>query len=346
MLSVSQSESKIKEHPKSIDETHEIREGEQATTSAAPPEDKANDPASALPQTEAASEVPASSTPAAHSATSTEGEQETIEFVEAPLPPPSSPAILSDATSPHDLVEEYKKKFQKKQQEHLEEQLKSKHLNDELRRLQEELQRVTKEKEEFYERLARLSADYDNMRKRTQREREDLRRYGHEALVKDLLPLLDNFDLAIKSLQDAPASTREGVEMLSKQYLDILSHHGVHRFASTGQPFDYNLHEAISMVENDEYADGTVLQEYRAGYKLHERLLRPAMVSVAKAPVKPVQSEKTNKEIVEEAKHEATSSSSEEISPAPQEATASEASAESTASSSSTETPTGTEKPS
>ena len=345
---MSQSESKIKEHPKSIDETHEIREGEQATTSATPPQDNANDTASAPPQTEAVPEVIDSSTPLAHPQGSpTASDQETIEFVEAPLPPPSSPAILAEATSSHDLVEEYKKKFQKKQQEHLEEQLKSKHFNDEIRRLQEEFQRVSKEKEEFYERLARLSADYDNMRKRTQREREDLRRYGHEALVKDLLPLLDNFDLAIKSLHDAPASTREGVEMLSKQYLDILSHHGVHRFTSTGQPFDYNLHEAISMVENDEHADGTILQEYRAGYKLHERLLRPAMVSVAKAPVKPVHSEKTNNDSVEEAKHEATSSSpTEEASPAPQEATASEASVESTASSSSTETPTGTEKPS
>ncbi|MCB9637588.1 MAG: nucleotide exchange factor GrpE [Myxococcales bacterium] len=214
-------------------------------------------------------------------------------------PPPSSAVrnqtLVATASALQEEVADLKKKLQETRRAHLEEQLQSKRNADENKKLHTEIKQVAKEKDELYERLVRISADYDNLRKRSQREREESRKYGHEGLVKELLPMFDNFDLALKSMEDAsaPASVVEGLQMLYKQYLDILHHHGVQRFEAKGQVFDYTLHEAISLVETDEFPDGTVCSEFRAGYKLHDRLLRPSMVAVAKAPAKPAEAAST-----------------------------------------------------
>jgi molecular chaperone GrpE len=216
---------------------------------------------------------------------------------DGPVPPPPSSAVRNEslvatASALQEEVADLKKKLQETRRANLEEQLQHKRATDDLKKQVADLKQVAKEKEELYERLVRLSADFDNLRKRTQREREDARKYGHEHLVKELLPMFDNFDLALKSMEDAtaPNSVIEGLQMLYKQYLDILNHHGLQRFDAKGSTFDYTLHEAISLVETDEFPDGTVCSEFRAGYKLHDRLLRPAMVAVAKAPSKPVES--------------------------------------------------------
>ncbi len=136
----------------------------------------------------------------------------------------------------------------------------------------------------LHERLLRLSADFDNLRKRSAREKEDLKKYGAEAAMRDLLTVLDNFDLALSALKDAPPSVLEGIEMVYKQFLDILARHGVKRFNSKGEAFDYTRHEAFSLVETDELPPNFVYDEFQAGYTFHDRLLRPARVVVSKAP--------------------------------------------------------------
>ncbi len=236
----------------------------------------------------------------AASASLEEAASRSVEILEIPddgpiAPPPSSAArnesLVATASALQEEVAELKKKLQETRRTHLEEQLQYKRVTDDLKKQVADLKQITKEKDELYERLVRLSADFDNLRKRSQREREDARKYGHEHLVKELLPMFDNFDLALKSMEDAtsPTSVVEGLQLLYKQYTSILHHHGLQRFDAKGETFDYTLHEAISLVETDEFPDGTVCGEFRAGYKLHDRMLRPAMVAVAKAPTKPAE---------------------------------------------------------
>ncbi|MCK6509385.1 nucleotide exchange factor GrpE [Myxococcota bacterium] len=229
-----------------------------------------------------------------------EADARSVETLEIPdegpiASPPSSTArnesLVATASALQEEVAELKKKLQETRRTHLEEQLQHKRTTDDLKKQVADLKQIAKEKDELYERLLRLSADFDNLRKRSQREREDARKYGHEHLVKELLPMFDNFDLALKSMEEAtsPTSVIEGLQLLYKQYSSILHHHGLQRFDAKGATFDYTLHEAISLVETDEFPDGTVCGEFRAGYKLHDRMLRPAMVAVAKAPTKPAE---------------------------------------------------------
>jgi molecular chaperone GrpE len=130
----------------------------------------------------------------------------------------------------------------------------------------------------------RTAADFDNYRKRARREVEDARKAGREELLKDLLPTFDNVERAIQSAQRATEvkPVAEGLSMVVKQFVDVLSRAGITKVPTVGRSFDPSLHEAIQQVETDDHPPGTVVSEIQAGYMQGERLVRAAMVVVAK----------------------------------------------------------------
>jgi molecular chaperone GrpE len=137
---------------------------------------------------------------------------------------------------------------------------------------------------ELNERIVRLTADFDNFRKRAQREKDEARKFANQGLLEKLLPVLDNFEMALTAVKDADPSVRDGVQMILDQLLGVLKESGVEPVDAMGQPFDPNLHEALSQEETTEVEEGTVVQQVQRGYKLNDRLVRPARVVVAKAP--------------------------------------------------------------
>ncbi|HYE64935.1 MAG TPA: nucleotide exchange factor GrpE [Pyrinomonadaceae bacterium] len=154
-----------------------------------------------------------------------------------------------------------------------------------------ELKRVETERTESLDRLARLQADFDNYRKRVERERGETYQRMVGDVAGKLLPVLDNLRRALDAEATLEASESEefrhflhGVELIYKQLNDVLESLGVQPVAAVGQPFDPHLHEAIVTEETDEYEPDTVMQEIRRGYRLGEKLLRPAMVKVATRP--------------------------------------------------------------
>ena len=139
------------------------------------------------------------------------------------------------------------------------------------------------ERDQLVDRLARLQAEFENARKRTEREKIEYRDYATGAVVEQFLPVLDNFELALKS--DGTAhQLRHGVELIVKQMEDVLRQLQVSPVAAVGEAFDPRVHEALGSVERDDLPDQHVAEEIRRGYKIRERLLRPAMVRVAHNP--------------------------------------------------------------
>jgi molecular chaperone GrpE len=154
--------------------------------------------------------------------------------------------------------------------------------------LQNTLQEKTREAEEHYERLLRLAAEMENLKKRQERERADLLQFANENLIKELLPVVDNLELALdhgRQLQ-APAPLLEGLERVHQSFLKALAKFGVTPLGSVGQPFDPAFHNAVIQEEAPEVPDCEVLKEMQKGYLLHNRLIRPAMVVVARNPEK------------------------------------------------------------
>lgn len=146
----------------------------------------------------------------------------------------------------------------------------------------DELGKLKQEKQELFERLARVQAEFDNYRKRSQREQEDFRHYSSAEAVKAFLPVLDNFNLALRSQNSSAADLRKGMELIRKQFEDALSKMGVQAIEAHGTEFDPHQHEAIEMVESSEHPDNHVVEELQRGYRMRGRMLRPAMVRVAK----------------------------------------------------------------
>ena len=131
----------------------------------------------------------------------------------------------------------------------------------------------------------RATADLENYRKRMTREKAESLRYGNQALLETLLPVLDNFEMGLQAAaQDQESMIYRGMEMVKKQLDDFLSGQGVEEIPAEGQAFDPNVHEAVSQEECAESEEGMVLRVIRRGYKMHDRLLRPANVIVSKAP--------------------------------------------------------------
>jgi molecular chaperone GrpE len=140
--------------------------------------------------------------------------------------------------------------------------------------------------DENWERFVHLTADFDNYKKRAARERQDAVTFANESLLKNLIPTLDAFEMALAAAKPDPASQslREGIVMVSNQLKSTLAQAGLEEIDATGAVFDPASHEALSQQENGEVPEGRVLQQIRKGYKFHNRLIRPAGVIVAKKP--------------------------------------------------------------
>src|ERR1051326_11593 len=148
----------------------------------------------------------------------------------------------------------------------------------------DELRRAKEERDVVFDRLARLQAEFENYRKRSQREQQDFRDYALTEAARSLLPVLDSLDLALKNSEDQQSELRAGVELTRKQIFDALAKLGLREIPAEGEPFDPQYHQAVEMVDTSEAPDHHVLHELQRGYKLKDRLLRPAMVRVARNP--------------------------------------------------------------
>jgi molecular chaperone GrpE len=142
------------------------------------------------------------------------------------------------------------------------------------------------EAKENYDRLLRQAAELENFKKRSAREKADAIRYGNESLVKDLLPVLDNLERALDYAKGGGDGKPllEGIEMVLKNFLEILGRHGINTISAVGAPFDPAKHEAIAQITSLEHDPNTVVEEHQKGYYILDRLLRPAQVIVAKSP--------------------------------------------------------------
>ncbi|HSY10167.1 MAG TPA: nucleotide exchange factor GrpE [Candidatus Dormibacteraeota bacterium] len=152
----------------------------------------------------------------------------------------------------------------------------------------EELKKRAAKADENWERLLRTTADFENFKKRAARERTEAAQFANASLLQRLLPILDNFEMAQTATQsaqgDSLASLQSGVAMIQQQLKTILSDSGLEEIDASGKPFDPTLHEAVSQQETTEVPENHVFQQIRKGYKLRDRLLRPASVVVAKSP--------------------------------------------------------------
>jgi molecular chaperone GrpE len=151
--------------------------------------------------------------------------------------------------------------------------------------LAEQIQKLLGEKQDLMDTFVRRQADFENYRKRVEKERHQERHRGAESIVEHVLPVLDAFDRALAGPADgANAEYRKGFELIRKQLWDVLAKQGLTRIESVGKEFNPHFHHAIETVETSEHADGVVIGEMQPGYLFHERVLRPAMVRVASAP--------------------------------------------------------------
>jgi molecular chaperone GrpE len=154
--------------------------------------------------------------------------------------------------------------------------------HQELERIQDLERQLVEQKD----RMLRAMAEADNVRRRTQRDAEDRVRYANEALLRELIPILDNFDRALASARAAGGAETvvAGVELIQRELLRVLERAGVSRYSAVGQPFDPTRHEAIARVVSVDAVPDTVVSETAPGYLLQGRVLRPALVAVAAAP--------------------------------------------------------------
>lgn len=148
---------------------------------------------------------------------------------------------------------------------------------------EEEIARLVQEKEEQHDRLLRVQADFDNYRKRIQKEQANLLKYGAENALREILPVIDHIELAVDSAcahDNSDSQLREGVEMILSQFFNVLEKMGVRPIETVDHPFDPNKHDAMLRVHAPDAEEGAVMSEIRKGYYLHDKVLRPAQVTV------------------------------------------------------------------
>jgi molecular chaperone GrpE len=145
-----------------------------------------------------------------------------------------------------------------------------------------ETDKLRSERDALLDRLARLQAEFDNARKRAAREQQEFREFAAADVIKNILPVLDSFERALKAPAGDTDDLRSGLELIYRQFQDALQKMGVRPIESVGKPFDPRVHEAIEMVDTNEAEDHHVLDELQRGYNYKGRLLRPAMVRVAR----------------------------------------------------------------
>lgn len=149
--------------------------------------------------------------------------------------------------------------------------------------LADEIVELRKERDSLHDRLLRQAAEFDNFRKRLDRERKDLNQYAALDFVQDLLPILDDFERALQTEAPGAESYRQGLEIIHRAMLDMLRKRGVTPIEAIGADFNPEVHQAVAYEEAPDQRDGEVIAEFRRGYRLGDRLVRPAMVKVAKA---------------------------------------------------------------
>ena len=155
----------------------------------------------------------------------------------------------------------------------------------EIEMLKAQTEEKAKQAEENYDRFLRAQAELENYKKRAEREKSSLAKYGNEELIKAILPVVDNLERALDHPQgENPDGLLEGVKIIYNQFLQVLEKFGLTPIAAVGEPFDPSKHEAMMQVESTDHEPNTVVSELQRGYFLNDRLLRPAMVSVARAP--------------------------------------------------------------
>jgi len=168
---------------------------------------------------------------------------------------------------------------------------------DEVQRLAQSLEQKTREAVAANEKYLRAAADFDNYRKRTQRDLADFRRYANEQLVLDLLSVVDHLGFALKhagETGEAVQGMKQGVELVYKQFRDVLEKYGVKTFAAEGEPFDPAKHEAMMQVPTNDVPENTVVQVMQEGYLYHEKVLRHAKVGVSKKADPEMQAEEND----------------------------------------------------
>jgi molecular chaperone GrpE len=150
----------------------------------------------------------------------------------------------------------------------------------------DEVAELKRQLAEQQDRLMRALAEAENVRRRVERNAEDRVRYANESLLRDLIPVLDNFDRALAAARASGSApgVLEGVELIRRELLRVLERAGVTRYSAVGEPFDPTRHEAVSRVVSEAATPNTVIAETAPGYLLHGRVLRPALVAVAAAP--------------------------------------------------------------
>lgn len=152
------------------------------------------------------------------------------------------------------------------------------------------LKKLLKEKEEGlkqkHDQLLRAQAEFENFKKRMVRERADLLKFGNESLMKELLPVIDDLERSLKHMRGASQTDTivDSIKMIRKELLKKLEKFGLKQITAQGEMFDPFKHEAVAQVETPEYSENTIVKELQKGYFLHDRLLRPAIVKVAKSP--------------------------------------------------------------
>jgi molecular chaperone GrpE len=156
----------------------------------------------------------------------------------------------------------------------------------ELQAALDQLRRVQGEKDEMYQTLVRRQADFENFRKRVERERQEDGRRSAMIVMEGLLPVLDAFERALAApVEQGFDQHRVGYDLIYKQLWESLARHGLERIEAVGKPFDPFVHQAIERVETTEHEDGIVLEEFQRGYKMRDKVVRPSMVKVASHPL-------------------------------------------------------------
>jgi molecular chaperone GrpE len=163
------------------------------------------------------------------------------------------------------------------------------HQQDQFAQLQAQIDALTAEKASLFDKVLRRQAEFENYRKRVERERGELYQRGRDDVLLQFLPVVDNFERALSSLETSEGDAealRDGVELIHKQFKDALSKFGLEAVEAVGQAFDPHLHEAVTIEATDKHKENTVIEEFQRGYRIGDRLLRPAKVKVASSPEK------------------------------------------------------------
>lgn len=182
----------------------------------------------------------------------------------------------------HKQAETHEVKAEEQSQEDADLQEEKEIKSQEIDALKKLLEDKQKEIDVYKNRWLRAQADFENYKKRMQREIQEINLYAGELLVRDILPVIDNLERALDSVKDKNDAVYKGVQLIYQQLVDVLKKHEIREIEALGKPFDPNYHEAVMMVESEEFKPNTVAEVLLKGYMYHSKVIRPSMVKVAK----------------------------------------------------------------